>query len=315
MLSGEKHTAYFLTIMAGISIGAIPVISAIMRDNNFFTLEQMMLRLLFGALFSSIILIYFFVRKNEFHSWFNRNLQFGYFVQGMVLVLQFYVYLGAIVIGTPAGEVALLVQIHPIVTLLIGWLFLHELITKEKSLAVFIAIIGIIILAQPWTWNNVLSHWIGDLLALFNGILYGFYIILGRKFHTIRKSIPSSISISWVLIWSFINGIILTIFVNIFPLSESFKLFRLERIMTIEGIVFGIIFSLLGSVIPYSLIMYSTKSIESSKASILLLGEAISAMILAYIFLNEQITINYVIGGIILFFAIIIIVDPLKRYN
>ncbi|MHA2340003.1 MAG: DMT family transporter [Candidatus Hodarchaeales archaeon] len=315
MTSTDKQSAYFLTIIAGISIGTIPIISAFLRDRDFFTLEQMMLRLFFGAIISSGIIIFFLFKKNESFASFRFNVQIGYFLQGFILCYQIYVYFGAIVIGTPVGEVALLVQIHPIVTLLIGWLFLNELITKEKGLAVALAIIGVIILAQPWTWTNLFSHWLGDLLALFNGFFYGLYIVFGRKFHPIRKNIPSMVSISWVLIWTFINSIILLILVNLLPLPEPFKIFRLEKIITGESVIIGVIFALLGSFIPYSLIMLTSRVVESSKASILLLGEAISAIILGYIFLNESITLNYILGGFVLFLAIIIIADPFRIYN
>jgi drug/metabolite transporter (DMT)-like permease len=315
LTSKDKQSAYLLTIIAGISIGTVPIISAFLRDNNFLTLEQMMLRLFYGAIISSGIIIFFLLKQSDSQSSFKYKVQIGYFIQGFILCYQIYVYSGAIVIGTPVGEVALLVQIHPIVTLLIGWLFLNELITKEKGLAVALAIFGVIILAQPWTWTNVFSHWLGDILALFNGIFYGFYIIFGRKFHTTRKNIPFMVSISWVLIWTFINSIILLVIVNLLPAPEPFKLFRIEKIITIDGFIFGIIFAMLGSFIPYSLIMLTSSVVESSKASILLLGEAISAIILGYVFLNEPITVNYIIGGLILFLAIIVIVDPFRFNN
>ena len=54
---------------------------------------------------------------------------------------------------------------------------------------------------------------------------------------------------------------------------------------------YGFLLAFFGSLIPYGLIMIATRFIESSKASLLLLTEPISAIALAAIILNETITV------------------------
>ncbi|MFW9929577.1 MAG: DMT family transporter [Candidatus Thorarchaeota archaeon] len=307
------YTAYFLTILAGFTFGLIPIISALMRDNQIFTSEQAFLRLFFGALFGlGIIIISIYMKKNHFEALkasFTKSYQLGYFIQGTLLAIAIYVYLAAISLDTPVGEAALLVQVHPIVTLIIGWIFLKESLTRVKIFAVIIAMMGIGILAHPWTWTSAFTHAIGDLLCLSNGFFYALYLIVGRYYANQRKNIPSQTSIAWVLIYTFLSGIILIVFLFLLPLPENINTVRINILFSPIGIIFGLALALFGSLIPYGLIMMTSSVIESSKASILLLGEAISAVILAFIILNELITIYYIIGGFFIFLAIYLIIE------
>ena len=106
----------------------------------------------------------------------------------------------------------------------------------------------------------------------------------------------------WGLIWGFP---ILTL-VTLLPLPQNFASFNIEVLFTPYILILGIVLAILGSILPYTLIMVSNKfKIESSKQSILMLGEPLSAAFLAYLILGERITIWYVLGGFVLIFAII----------
>lgn len=89
--------------------------------------------------------------------------------------------------------------------------------------------------------------------------------------------------------------------------------FSLGTYFSFDVLLLGLLFALLGSFLPYGLVMVSSNYIESSKASILLLSEPIGVIILGALILGEEITIWYIGGGITLLLAIIIAILSLKN--
>ncbi|MFX0209312.1 MAG: DMT family transporter, partial [Candidatus Hodarchaeota archaeon] len=272
------------------------------------------LRLFFGALVGGgTILIFLFTKPNEFQTSINSSLQGTYFIQGSIFAIMILVYLSSIALGTPVGEAAFLIQIHPIITLLLGYLFLKEKINTSKLLALFLAMLGLVILTSPWQWDSFLSSLIGDFLALSNGILYAFYLLMGRWSLKYRAELSSSLSIAWVLLWGLLIGFPIIILLSLFPVQQELTAFSLTILLSPSIILLGILLTLFGSIIPYGLIMLSSSyDIESSKQSILLLGEPISAMILGMLILSEGITFWYIIGGGTLMIAIILILSSTR---
>ncbi|MEJ2248596.1 MAG: DMT family transporter [Candidatus Lokiarchaeota archaeon] len=300
---------YLSAVIAGLSFGSIPVISAILRNLGVSSIEQTFIRILLGSIFGFIvILFYFFKKRVTFKETSSRKLQLIYLLQGLIFVLMILSYLSSVALNTPVGEAALLVQMHPFITLLAGWKLLNEELTARKVLAIFIAISGIIILTRPWSWQQFLTHIVGDLFALANGVLYAIYLLIGRSSSEKRKNVPYILSISFVLFWSIIIAIPLLFCLSFLPLPNSLSTFSFTILVNPGIIGIGIIFAVFGSIIPYGLIMVALKKIESSKASILLLGEPVSAIILGFLILSQSITIWYLIGGSLIMCAVIIIV-------
>ena len=306
---------YIAAILGGFSFGSIPILSATLRDNGISSLEQSILRLVFGVFIGLVILLFFYIsNKENFRKSLSFSAQRSYILQGFIFSIMIVLYLSSIALRTPAGEAALLIQVHPIVTLIMGWSLLKEKVTKSKIVSVLIAIIGIIALTEPWDWDSFLTSIIGDILALLLGILYAFYILVNRWGTRNTEEINPSVSISWVLTWSFLTGIPFLIILSFLPLPSILVAFSLERILKLGIVGLGFLLAFFGSLIPYGLIMIATRYIESSRTSILLLTEPIGAISLAYLFLNEAVTIWYLIGGIcILLAAIITIVFSRKE--
>lgn len=312
----KKSTSlgYVIAIVAGFSFGTIPVISALLRDTGASSLEQSLLRLFFGTLVGGgIILMFLFTKPNEFQTSVNFSLQGTYFIQGSIFAFMILLYLSSIALGTPVGEAAFLIQIHPIITLLLGYLFLKEEINTSKLLALFLAMLGLVILTSPWEWDSFLSSLIGDFLALSNGILYAFYLLMGRWSLKYRTEISPTLSIAWVLLWGLLTGFPFILLLSLFPVQQELTAFSLTTLLLPSIILLGILLTLFGSIIPYGLIMLSSSyDIESSKQSILLLGEPISAMVLGMLILSERITFWYIIGGGTLILAIILILSSTR---
>lgn len=299
---------YLGLIIAGLSFGAVPTISAILRDSNVSSIEQSFIRLLIGGI-AGFSLILFYSKNNieSFRKSITTSIQKTYIVQGIIISLSLNFYLASIALGTPAGEAALLLQIQPLVAIILGFTLLKESITKSKIISLSLALCGIFILIKPWEWTSFLSSIGGSLLAIISGVTYGVYIVFGKLYSTKRESTPFSLSLAWVLLWAFIMWIPIFIITRIIPFPSEIISFDLSTYLIFKNIVFGLGLGIIGNVIPFGLIMLTVNYIESSKASIILLIEPLGAILLAAFVLNEAITIWYVIGGLFLLLAILMI--------
>lgn len=307
---------YSSAIAAGLTFGLVPIVSVFLRDNNVSSVEQVFIRLIIAFFLGVLLLMIIFTRNKPIVAiTFSKKFQWVYFIQGILLTLMIIVYITAISLGTPVGEAALLVQVHPIITLIIGRLLLDEQITGKKIFALIIAFLGIIFITRPWEWTQFLSSFVGDLLAISNGIFYAFYLLVGRYASIDREKTKPIISISWVWIYSFIASLPLLLFMIILPLPAIVSAFSLDIYTSTQIILLSISLAFVGSVLPYGLIMVSAKTVESSKTSILLLGEPLSAIIFGALILGEPITIFYLIGGGALLVAIIIILESSRSPN
>jgi drug/metabolite transporter (DMT)-like permease len=306
----SKVLGYLVAILAGLSFGSIPVISAFLRDAGASSVEQTFLRLLFGGLVGiSLIILFYYFNSDEFHNSVSGFLQKTYLLQGCLFSIGIILYLSSIALETPVGEAALLVQIHPFVTLILASLFLGDKITLPKASALILASVGLLLITQPWLWGSFMSSFIGDLLAAANGFIYSIYILAGTWSNKYRKNISPTLSIAWVLFWGLIIGIPFIVIMSLLPLPDFLIAFSISKILIFEILILGMLLALFGSIIPYGLVMLSnTFDVEASRQSILMLGEPIGAIVLGALLLSEKITIWYFFGGLALLTAITLII-------
>ena len=298
---------FLVTIAAGLSFGFIPIIVALLRDLDVSILEQTFLRLFFGGITGFLGLLgYIRWKREKFNLAIRKEVQKTYIWQGLFFTVAIMVYIGSIILDTPVGEAALLIQVHPLITLILGALLLNEIVDRRKIYSLVLGFMGLILLTRPWEWKEFFSSFLGDLLATLNGVLYAIYLVIGASSVKVRAKIPPSLSIFWVLVWGFVWGIMIILILYLLPFNSDFLSFSLQNLTLTPILVLGVFLAILGSVLPYGLLMLSNKyEIESSIQSILLLGEPIAAVILGYLVLTEPITSWYLIGGFFLLLAII----------
>ncbi len=302
-----KLIGYISAILGGLSFGTIPIFSANLRDLGASSLEQSILRLFFAFIAGLVIILLFLpINTKMVRQSVKFSGQRGYMLQGLILAIMIILYLSSIAVGTPAGEAALLIQVHPFVTLLLGWLLFKEKITKSKIIALSFALSGLIILVHPWDVPSFLSSIIGDALVLLLGVLYAGYIMINRWNNKNVEGVSFLISVSWILIWTFLMGLPLLSIMKQFNLPPEIVNFSFENILTPQILLMGILLAVVGGLFPYGFIMLASRYLEASRASILLLSEPIGAMILGSIFLGETITLWYILGGVALLTAVVI---------
>ncbi|MHA1168526.1 MAG: DMT family transporter [Candidatus Hodarchaeales archaeon] len=310
----DQKIGYTASIAAGLSFGSITILAALLRDAGASSLESTFMRLFFGFIIALAVIFLF--RMSTYYSQYKSSISFKvqktYIIQGTIFAIMIIVYIGSIALYTPAGEAALLVQMHPFGTMFLGRIILKEKITLHKIVALLMALSGLIILITPWE-SDILNHLPGDLLAISNGFFYSIYLVTGRWSAAQRENISHGLSIAWVIFWGFICGLPLIIFLSMLPLDSILVNLSIVVMIRPEILFLTFLLTLLGSILPYGLIMISSKHVESSKASLLLLFEPVGAIILGAVLLNEPVTIWYIIGGSALIFAIAITILADKK--
>lgn len=159
------------------------------------------------------------------------------------------------------------------------------------------------------------NFWIGTVVAIFGMItLVGFHFFLNLDFNL-----------------AFVFAILSGVFYAIYMLVSKFVLYDMEVIpfITISTISSAILLAILSysfnepftgysnagwlvflvqgivcQLMAWLLLGYATKHMRATRVSVSLLGQAVLTTLLAWMFIGEEVTIQMLVGGIILLFGI-----------
>ncbi|CDF77824.1 conserved hypothetical membrane protein, EamA-like transporter family [Formosa agariphila KMM 3901] len=188
-----------------------------------------------------------------------------------------------------ATQATLLTNLSPVWVGIGAFLFLKDKPRRNFWIGTIIAIIGMVTLVGFQFFIN-LDFDIAFFFAILSGMLYAVYM-LTSKFVLEETDVLTFMTIS-VVSSAIALGIIS------FAMGEPFSGFSSMGwlVLVIQGLVCQLL--------AWLLISFATKHMRATRVSVSLLGQAILASILAWVFLDETITLQMVIGGIILLFGI-----------
>lgn len=180
----------------------------------------------------------------------------------------------------------------PIIVALLGHFLLSEKITFHKALGSAIAFSGLMFLiSQSFSGlQNTFGTPLGNLIVMIAVFSWSFYIIISRK---ITHSY-SQISISFANF--FITMLILAIFVPFELSARSFSILNISHLGLISLLVVGIF----SSVVYINLLQFGIKKTNAFIASLFSYMGPLAAAITAVPFLGEKITLNLVLGGLLI---------------
>lgn len=188
-----------------------------------------------------------------------------------------------------ATQATLLTNLSPVWVGVGSFLFLKNKPATNFWIGTLIAIFGMITLVGFQFFIN-LDFNMAFLLAILSGVLYAVYML-------VSKNVLSEMD---VLSFMLVTLITSTLFLGIicFVTNEPFSGFSNAGwiVLFIQGIVCQLI--------AWFLISYATQNMRATRVSLSLLGQAVLATILAWLFLDEKITIQMIIGGLILLLGI-----------
>lgn len=188
-----------------------------------------------------------------------------------------------------ATQATLLTNLSPVWVGIGSFFFLKNKPTVNFWIGTVIAILGMMTLVGFHFFRD-LDFNLAFTFAILSGIFYAIYMLVS-KFVLYEMKVVPFITLSTVTSAFFLA--ILT-----FSFDEPFTGFSEMGwfVLVVQGIVCQLM--------AWLLLGYATKHMRATRVSVSLLGQAVLTTILAWIFINEEITIQMIVGGIILLFGI-----------
>ena len=189
--------------------------------------------------------------------------------------------------NTTAAVTLLCLASMPFITALLGFLFLHERISLTVWIAIFVATVGIIIMAIGNTQENTLP-----------GLIFGLVSALGFSIFSVslrwRKETPkfTTVAVAGLFCFVFSSVMILINESNFLSNGKNEALFATH-----------------GTLVCLGLILYSigSKNIPAADLTLLSLTEVIGGIFwvwLPWLGINETPSTNTIIGGFFIFISI-----------
>lgn len=229
----------------------------------------------------------------------------GFFaIFGLFNALQEFTQFGALSLGVPVAIVALLLYSQPIWTTILAYLILNERITAIKLVAVFLSIIGVIILVLPFNTGFVGSM-AGLVCAILGGIFLSLWVIWARKSGIEKQHYVTTTfgCVGFSFLW------LLVFWPVIYLVLKDTALTRISIGILIQYLIPLLFFVMLSGIIPHLLFYRGIRKVPASIGGIILLLEPVSASILAYVFFSQTLVFHMLIGGFFIILANIIILS------
>lgn len=214
----------------------------------------------------------------------------GFVVFGLVAALHFIFYATAVRFTTIAHALSI-VYTAPIFVAIFSVIFLHESLSRRQWLGVFVAVLGVAVLAgfQPEMTPQMLA---GDILALGSAITYGLYSVIGRA----QRDQTGLLSYA----------------VTVYAVAALWALIPAAATFTPDGYTPASVLSLLGlGLLPLALghTLYNAalRHTNATYANIIAMLEVAGAILLGVLLLGEIPVANEIAGTLITLAGVLIV--------
>ncbi|HCB99918.1 MAG TPA: EamA family transporter [Ruminococcaceae bacterium] len=217
---------------------------------------------------------------------------------GFICVVVSMIFYQMAIVYLQAAVVAVLFCCNPVFVVIFAFLLLHNKIYRHTIISLIISIAGIIVIMNPF---HMTGNPIGFVFLILSTITFAFYSVIGRK----RSSKFGGLALTcFSFLFGSIELLILILITNIPVVARFFSLTNLKlfsSIPIIQGINLHSLPALLFAGILVTGIGYTTYflSIEATSnitASIAFFIKPALAPILAFIFINESLTLTMIVG-------------------
>ncbi len=249
-----------------------------------------------------IIVLYFVIRQQgNFQLPKNKELST---ILG-VGVVGFGISLGAQFVGTDKSTAvngAIVTSASPAFILIFAAVILQEKLTFARIIAVILATIGVIIVIDLKEADFGSDTFIGDIILAIAALTWGLYSVLVRRVSTQT----GTLIITFIAFW---GGLLISIPAALLELTQ-------RPIGHIDvGIVLGVLYlGLISTAGAMWLWNRAFALVDASVASLFFFAQPLTGALLATIFLNQALTINLLIGGLIIACGVLLsILAPTPR--
>lgn len=281
MIITTRKIGFIQIILSGIFFGFLGFFGKMAYRQNITPGELLSLRYFISALLTGIVILLtnpkslFNLSRFEIVT----SLLLGIF--GYALFSSFYFIA---LTGLSASLTVLLLYTYPIIVTLLSRLFLKEKLGRLGALALALVCIGVVGLVWG-EWSISQPKFL--LYGFGSAFFYALYIIYSRQYLNKVAALPSSFYVQLGA------GVILSILNFWDQPHRPFDILNSHFSMIIS-------MALLCSFLAMTLFLAGLQKIKSTEASILSMTEPISGVIIATLFLGEQIKFIQIVGAILI---------------
>lgn len=288
-MNSNRFIGVAFIVSSSIAYGTLPIFARLAYADGASPFTVLFLRFTLAAV---ILLIYMFASHTVFPQ--------GKILLQLVLmgvfgyVGQSLAYFFAISLA-PAGLVALLLYLSPVLVTFGSFIFLHERLTWTKLLALLVALAGAVLtisaggkLAGAQSANIIP----GILLGILAAVVGAAYVLLGSRVLRAAPAIPAT-------------TVIITSTAVTYTALAAAQGFTLPAQWTGYAAILGL--ATISTVFAISTFMAGLQRVGPANASTLGVLEPASAVVLAALVLGETILPGQIIGGLMICFAVVII--------
>ncbi|MEL7001279.1 MAG: DMT family transporter [Bacteroidota bacterium] len=208
--------------------------------------------------------------------------------------IRMYLYLVAF-IYTSIGNAVIIFYSWPIFVTIMSAITLREKIRWNQVLLLITAFVGLVIAYSDKEFTFEDRDFIGMLAALLSSLVYAWTVI-------IFKSESNNYRRNEIIFYQNLAGLVLFLpfFIFQFPKAELIDL------------QIGFVYSVLVGLVIFNLFFYGLKYLRASAASSIMYIEVVCALIFSYLWFDDPLSINMIIGGSLILISSFFI-NRLKR--
>lgn len=279
-----------LVIIASIAYGFLPIFTKNIIRENYSSVAIVFYRYAFTAIFLFFIIL---IRKKSFKI--DKRQFFELILFSIVGLGLTFFFLSLSLLYISAGLTNMIHFGYPVVVIILMAIVYKEKINILKIISVISAIIGIVLLTRVVE----VESFKGVIYALITTVTYGVYIISNKKASFAK--LDTMVSLFYMSLFVSIVFFIFGIATNSLKMIDSINVFNNF-----------IAISLLCTIFSLGLLLYGVKQLGSSLASILNMFEPTTTVIASIFIYNETLTINILLGSILVVLSTVFMIMSSK---
>jgi len=290
MKSMNKFGGAFLVAISAASFGLMPVFAKVAYTADTSTITLLFLRFSVAAIFMFLLI---FIKKLAFPS--TKEVLILLLMGAIGYAGQSFCYFMALNFAS-ASVVSLLLYTYPVMVMIGSALFLKEKITFRKILALVFALTGAVVIIG--TKGHAKS--IGIILAVASAIIYSAYILISSKVIKAGMEVQSStfIMLGAAIVYGIMN------LISGFSAPENIK-----------GISAVVMIALISTVLAFWSFFTGLEKIGPTLTSLVSILEPVVTVFSSILILSEKVTVNIIIGGILVMVSLLVILIPKSKNN
>ncbi len=283
-----KKIASVFPLLAGVLWGLTGIF---VRNLNGIGINNLHLTF-FRSFFAALSLVIYFLITDKSKLKVNPKDLWCFFGTGILSVLSFSVCYFYTLMHSSVSVAVILAYTAPFFVLILSAIIFREKITALKSVALIMATAGCFLLCKTDTNTPVTAGLTA--VGLLAGLSYASYSIFARF---VVGKYPPLVITAYTFIFASAGSLFLV----------DFGEFSAALSASPSSIFTIFIFSLVSTLMPYTLLTIGLKYVEAGKAAILTTTEVLTASLVGILFFREKITAAGILGIILILAAVALI--------